>query len=39
VEAEPGRKQMEKVSRLMAVVNACGPAYGDAAKTILRRIF
>jgi phosphoribosylanthranilate isomerase len=39
VEAEPGRKQVEKVRRLMAAVDACGPIYGDAAQTILRRIF
>ena len=39
VEAEPGRKQVEKVRRLMRAVDACGPIYGDAAETILRRIF
>jgi phosphoribosylanthranilate isomerase len=39
VEAEPGRKQIDKVRRLMAVVDACGPIYGDTAETILRRIF
>jgi phosphoribosylanthranilate isomerase len=39
VEAGPGRKQLEKVRRLMAAVDACGPIYGDAAETILRRIF
>jgi phosphoribosylanthranilate isomerase len=39
VEAKPGRKQIEKVKRLMAAVAACGPLYGDTAKYRLRRIF
>jgi phosphoribosylanthranilate isomerase len=39
VEAEPGRKQIDKVKRLMAAVASCGPLYGDTAKYRLRRIF
>ncbi|MDJ0782549.1 MAG: phosphoribosylanthranilate isomerase [Desulfosarcinaceae bacterium] len=39
VEASPGRKQVEKVNRLMAAVEACGILDGDDARITLRRVF
>jgi phosphoribosylanthranilate isomerase len=39
VEASPGRKQIERVKRLMAAVEACGRLSGDDALAAMRRVF
>ena len=39
VESAPGRKEISLVERLLTELQACGPLYGDAALTTLRRVF
>lgn len=39
VESAPGRKEMPRVERLMAAVDACGRQYGAEALAALRRVF